>query len=160
MGSCVAQGAQLSAPWCTRGMGWRGGEVQGGRGIYIYIAHWVRCTAETNTTLYAFSLQLEGGWGVAAQSLTLLSWLSWGPCASTCPDHVMGLCHPLFAADSCYQVILDNELEAEQMESSSNGKLVMGYIWRACPVMPTNYFTLAKTINHSSRIKVDETIML
>lgn len=36
----------------------------------------------------------------------------------------------------------------------------MGYIWRACPVMPTSYFTLAKIINHSSRIKVDETIML
>ena len=54
MGSCcIAQGAQLSALWCPRGVG-RGGrgrrETLEGGDICTHIADSLCCTAETNTT--------------------------------------------------------------------------------------------------------------
>ena len=50
---CITQGAQLSALWQPRGVGWGGAgrEVQEGGDMYILMADSCCCMAETNTTL-------------------------------------------------------------------------------------------------------------
>ena len=51
--SCIAQGAQLGALWCPRGVGWGIGGRLKREGIYIYIhiTDSRGCTGEANTTL-------------------------------------------------------------------------------------------------------------
>ena len=56
MGTCyIAQGAQLTALWWYRWMGWGRGRGDGGSpkegDICIYIADSLLCTEETKTTL-------------------------------------------------------------------------------------------------------------
>ena len=55
---CKAQGAQLGALWCPRGLGWGfGREVQKEGDMCIRIADSVCCTAETSATRKAIILQ-------------------------------------------------------------------------------------------------------